>query len=131
MLVRACLKPSAQGLQDFLKDLQLPGLCPQQVAAYGAWPLTDGIFCEDPIGKEALMPPCPDFCVTFNLGNQGFCRKLTSPGGLQWLRHLVTVITQVGSGMFVHMMRSHGVDLGTTNVFPSSALYFFPDPACW
>lgn len=128
MLVRACLKPRAQELQDFLKDLQLPCLCPQPVAAYSGWPQMDGIFCEDPIREEALMPPCPDFCVTFNVAN-------FSPGlpqkGLRWFRHLVPVITQVGSGMFVPMMGSHGLNLGTTNIFPLSALYLFPDPACW
>lgn len=106
--------------------------------ACSAWPLLGGIFCEDPIVEEALMLPHSDFCVAGNVANSspGLLQRahltlLTPEVGLWWLRPLVTVIAQVGPGMFVPMMGSHWVDLVATNIFPLSALYLFPDPACW
>lgn len=52
MLAGACLKPRAQG-----PAASTP--CPQHVVTYSAWWLLDGIFCEDPVVEEAVMPPSP------------------------------------------------------------------------
>lgn len=133
MLVRDCLKPRAQGLQDFLKDLQLPCLCPQPVVAYSAWLQMDGIFCEDPIGKEALMPPCPDFCVTFNVANfsPGLLRKVH----LAWRSPVAKAPGYCdNSGGIRHVCAYDGKPRSKpwyNQYFPLSALYVFPDPACW